>query len=165
MLRRVLCLVPLSLLLSCVDAQKPTPTSVYMLHAQKATRSAYLEMTLLQRLPDQALLVLVPQQNGKWLIKRITAWDTSGPKEESLTFDGESPRIGKSHLEELKVDPTGTYAIIRLKTLVMTSQNRTVITLKSFWSTSAASPSSRTARRTNHCLEGGVRGRFRPVGR
>ncbi|HUD22176.1 MAG TPA: hypothetical protein VMQ60_04975 [Acidobacteriaceae bacterium] len=81
----------------------------------KETRSSYLEFTLLQRLPNQALLVLVPQQNGKWLIERITAWDTSSPKEESLSFVGESPRIGKQHLEDLMVDPSGTYAIIRLK--------------------------------------------------
>lgn len=105
----------MSLLLASTDAETPLPTAAYTLHAQEEQRSPYLELTLLQRLPNQALLVLVPQQKGKWLIKRITAWDTSSPREQSLSFVGESPREGVSHLEELKVDPSGTYALIRLK--------------------------------------------------
>ena len=105
----------LSLLLSPADAQKTVPTTTYTLHAQKEQHSSNLPSALVYLLPDQALLVLIPQQDGKWFFKRITAWDTGSPKEETIGFAGEPHQKGVSGEEELKVDPSNTYAVIRIK--------------------------------------------------
>jgi hypothetical protein len=42
--------------------------------------------TVLYLTPDQALLAVIPQGDNKLLFKRITAWETGAPKEETLTF-------------------------------------------------------------------------------
>jgi hypothetical protein len=117
MRRRVLCLLPifLFLILCSANAQTPVPTTTYKLHAQKERHSSNLPSTLVYLLPDQALLVLIPQQDGKWVFKRITAWDTGSPKEEGLAFTADPPQEGVSGYEDLKVDPTSTYAVIRIK--------------------------------------------------
>lgn len=115
MRRHLLWPLSLSLLLSPADAQKAVPTTTYTLHAQKEQHSSNLPSTLLYLLPDQALLVLIPQQDGKWFFKRITAWDTGSPKEETIGFTGEPHQEGASGEEELKVDPSNTYAVIRIK--------------------------------------------------
>jgi hypothetical protein len=115
MRRRLLWLVPLCLLVSLADAETPLPTTTYRLHAQKEEHSANLPSTLLYLLPDQALLVLIPQRDGKWVLKRLTSWDTVSPKEETLTFAGDPPHEGRSGFEDLKVDPSSTFAVIRIR--------------------------------------------------
>src|SRR5258705_1830787 len=67
-------------------AQTLTPTKTYTLHASKQTRS----QTVIALTPDQALLALIPQDQGRWKLTRLTGWNTSSPKEEALNFDESS---------------------------------------------------------------------------
>jgi hypothetical protein len=66
-------------------------------------------------LPDQNLLVLIPQQHSSWTLKRIAAWSTDNPKEETLFFTGNPLTEGESGLEDLSVNPAGHYAVIRIR--------------------------------------------------
>jgi hypothetical protein len=128
MRRLLLYLVSFSLLATSVVAQPPSPTTTYKLHAQKEQRSANLPSTLLYLLPDQTVLVLIPQQDSKWVFKRLTAWNTGFPKEETLAFAGDRPQEGASGFEDLKVDPSSNFAVIRIKSFTGSmypmSQNR-----------------------------------------
>jgi len=67
-------------------AQTIAPTITYKLQAQKEWRSSDSSSAVLYLAPDHTLLAAIPQQNSKWLFKRITAWETGAPKEETLTF-------------------------------------------------------------------------------
>lgn len=120
-------LIPLSLLLDVAYAQAPLPTMSYKLHSQKERYSSNLPSTLLYLLPNQDLLVFNPQRDGKWLIKRISAWDTGRPREESLAFAGQSFNEGATGYEDLKVDPTSNYAVIRVKSIYSIAQNNSAV--------------------------------------
>ncbi len=82
---------------------------------------------MLYLLPDQALLVFQPQRDGNWLIKRISAWDTGSPREESLAFAGQSFNEGATGYEDLKVDPASHYAVIRVKSIYSIVQDNSAV--------------------------------------
>ena len=107
--------VSLCLILGVANAEKVKPTMTYKLHAKKVEHSANLPATLETLLPDQALVVLIPQAEGKWLLKRLTAWDTTTPKEESLAFNATPARDGLSGWDDISINPTRTYLVIRLE--------------------------------------------------
>ena len=113
--KRVLWVTSLFLFLGLAKAQTPAPTTTYKIHAQKEQSSSNLPSTLFHLLPDQNLLVLIPQQHSSWTLKRITAWNTDNPKEETLSFTGNPLTEGESGLEDLIVDPAGRYAVIRIR--------------------------------------------------
>ena len=133
MRRRAFCLLPISLFLifGPANAQTLVPTTTYKLHAKREQHSSNLPSTLVYLLPDQALLVLIPQQDGKCFIKRLTAWDTGSPKEESLVFTANPPQEGASGYEDLKVDPASTFAVIRIKSftgnIFTVAENRSAV--------------------------------------
>jgi hypothetical protein len=133
MRRRVLCVLTISLflILGPANAQTLVPTTTYTLHAQKEQHSSNLPSTLVYLLPNQALLVLIPQPDGKWVFKRLTAWATGSPKEESLAFTTEPPHEGTSGYEDLKVDPSGFYVVIRVKSFsgdfLTATENRSAV--------------------------------------
>ncbi len=133
MRRRELCVLTISLflILGPSNAQTLVPTTTYTLHAQEEQHSSNLPSTLVYLLPDQTLLVLIPQHDGKWVLKRLTAWDTGSPKEESLAFTTKPPQEGASGYEDLKVDPASTYAVIRIKSftgnILTVTENRSAI--------------------------------------
>jgi len=97
-------------------AQTLTPTKTYTLHASKQTRSE----TVLALTPDQALLALIPQDQGRWKLTRLTGWNTSSPKEEALNFDGFSEEQrhtwGAGIGAGLIVSPDGHYVVTRIQT-------------------------------------------------
>jgi hypothetical protein len=66
-------------------------------------------------LPDQSLLILIPQDDGKWVLKRLAAWNTDTPNEQTITFAGQPLKDGDSGSEQLQIDPTNAYAVIRIK--------------------------------------------------
>jgi hypothetical protein len=113
--------------LSALNGQTALPTMTYKLHAQKELHSSNLPSTLIHLTLDQALIVLIPQQDGKWLFKRITAWETNSPKEETLSFAAQPVQEGASGFEDLKVDPEEHYAVIRLRSFSgsISAPNRT----------------------------------------
>jgi hypothetical protein len=125
-------LVPFFLFLSPLGAQTPVPAASYKLHAEKESYSPSRPSALLHLLPDQALLVLIPQPEHKWLLKRLTAWDASNPKEETLAFDSQTPSDGDSWYEDIKVNPAATYAVIRLQSFTR-NENTTPLNSTAFF--------------------------------
>ena len=97
-------------------AQNLTPTKTYALHASRQTRSE----TVIALTPDQALLALIPQDQGRWKLTRLTGWNTSSPKEEALNFDGFSEEQrhtwGAGVGAGLIVSSDGHYVIARIQT-------------------------------------------------
>ncbi len=115
MRQNMLWLTWLFLFLGPAKAQTPTPTTTYKIHAQKEQSSSNLPSTLFHLLPDQKLLILIPQQHSSWTLKRITAWNTDNLREETLSFTGNPLTEGESGLEDLIVNPAGRYAVIRIR--------------------------------------------------
>jgi hypothetical protein len=102
----------------------------YKLQAQKEPKSSncvFSSSAVLYQTSDQALLAVIPQRDNIWLFKRITAWETGAPKEETLTFtvrplekrnaltylDWECPV--RTRFATLEVDPEQHIAVFRLK--------------------------------------------------
>src|ERR1017187_7765062 len=96
------------------QTQTPAPTITYTLHTQWPAKAPTLRWTVA---PDNSLLFLLPQGDGQWAIKRVTAWETTAPKEETLTFSGVLPHREKNPFTDLSVDPVGAYLIVRLRVL------------------------------------------------
>lgn len=65
--------------------------------------------------PDNTLLALIPQDRGKWSLNRVAAWDTKSPREQSLSFDGDSSGDSdKWIVADLIVNPDGNYVVARV---------------------------------------------------
>ena len=94
-------------------SQVPVPSFRYSLHAQKELgrgREALLALT-----PENALLVLIPQADGKWVLKRLTGWDTRTPHEETLEIGSESNQDQGAWVQaDLTVNPNASYLIVRI---------------------------------------------------
>ena len=103
-------------------AQTPKPVSTYTLHAHKERRNGFtlapaptLPSTVFLLAPDNSLLILVPQEDGEWVLKRLTDWNTPSPREYTLAITGR--KIGDAQLwatGDLTVNSDATYAIVRL---------------------------------------------------
>ncbi len=113
--QRVLWVISFFLSLGVAKAQTSAPTKTYKIHALKEQSSSNLPSTLFHLLPDQNLLVLIPQQHSSWTLKRITAWNTDNLNEETLSFTGNPLTEGESGFEDLIVNPAGRYAVIRIR--------------------------------------------------
>jgi hypothetical protein len=121
-------LIPLSLLLTNVaSGQTLLPTRSYKLHAEREQYSSNRFSTLLYLLPDQALLIVNPLRDGKWLVKRIAAWDTGTPTEESLAFAAQTLEEGSSDYDDLRADLAGKYAVIRIKSIARKGQKNSAV--------------------------------------
>ena len=134
MRRYMLWVTSLFLFLGLARAQTLTPTTTYKIHAQKEQSTSNLPSTLFHLLPDQKLLILIPQQHSSWTLKRIVAWNTDKPKEETLSFVGNPLTESESGLEDLIINPAGRYAVIRIRSFGGnlydgTLRNRTALTV------------------------------------
>jgi hypothetical protein len=128
MRQHMLWVASLFLFLGLANAQTSTPTTTYKLHAQKEQSSSNLPSTLFHLLPDQKLLILTPQQHSSWTLKRIAAWNTDNPKEETLSFTGNPLAEDESGLQDVIVNPAGRYAVIRIRSLGRNLNDGTVRT-------------------------------------
>lgn len=99
-----------ALLRTACFAQEPTPAFTYMLHAQKdTTNRGSIALT-----PNDALIVLLSRKDNRWLLKRITDWDTAAPREETLALDGRVPgEPGHADHNDLTIDVAGNLLVIR----------------------------------------------------
>ena len=103
-------------------AQSPEPSNTYTLHAQKERRAGFslvptvaLPSTMLVATPDNALLVLIPQTEGEWALKRLSGWDTNHPQEQTLTIKGNSSsNKDVSVATDMLLDPHGAYLLLRI---------------------------------------------------
>ena len=119
--RSGLCVVSVLFAIACFS-QNPAPTYTYTLHARKEPRAIWSLTPVVEPpssvvafTPDKALLVLIPQAEGKWVLKRLINWDSGTPKEQTINIIGE-PSHGKDAWlrADLAVDPGGKYAIVRI---------------------------------------------------
>jgi hypothetical protein len=101
--------------------QTPAPTSTYTLHAQKEPHRWCLvecvadPSTVITLVPDNALLILLPQPGGKWVLKRLMDWGTQSPQETTLSFAGDGSRDKNEWIRgDLTVNPDGSYLIVRI---------------------------------------------------
>jgi hypothetical protein len=85
----------IALLTITSSAQTPIPVKSYQLHADKERRpgsrsAGYTtrpgSLVLLDA--DHNLVVLIPQANGVWVLKRLHQWETNAPIEETLAVTG-----------------------------------------------------------------------------
>jgi len=126
---------PIVIAFACLSsisfAQTTSPTMTYKLQAQKEPHSSncvFSSSSVLYLTPYQVLLAVIPQQDNIWLFKRITAWETGAPKEETLTFTVKplEKRNALTYLDwwgcpvrtrfaTLDVDPEQHFAVFRLK--------------------------------------------------
>ena len=122
---RLLARVAIGLILSRAivsAAQTPKPAFVYTLHALKERRTGFtvaptltLPSTIFMLSPDNSLLVLLPQEDGVWVLKRLTDWDTATPHEQTLSIAGK--KVGDEQISvttDVAVNPSGTSLIVRL---------------------------------------------------
>jgi hypothetical protein len=65
--------------------------------------------------PDNALLILIPQTGGEWVLKRLSGWETRHPQEQTLIIKG-NPHSNKdmSVTTDLVLDPHGAYLLVRI---------------------------------------------------
>ena len=115
MRRLLFWITSLFLLLTALGAETTPPTTRYRLHADKEGHSAKWGTPRLCRLPDQAVLILIPQPRNKWALKRLTGWETAIPEEETLVFEGVQAHEGEWGQRDIEVNPAGTYAVVRFR--------------------------------------------------
>jgi len=102
--------------------QSPKPVFTYTLHAHKERRNGFtlapvltLPSSVFVLAPDDSLVVLIPQEDGEWVLKRVTNWSTSVPHEQTLSITGE--KVGDQQISvtaDLALNPSATDAIVRL---------------------------------------------------
>jgi len=122
-MHRRLCFFLISALFAMVClGQTPSPIFTYTLHAQKEARPGWSlfgmwtpPSSVLTITPDNALLVLIPQADRKWVLKSLTGWNTGVPQEQTLPITGK-PTLGEDTWvkADLTANPNGTYLIVRV---------------------------------------------------
>jgi hypothetical protein len=101
--------------------QTPVPVSTYTLHAEKLhvrwtlTGAVTPPSSVFALAPDNALLVLIPQPDKQWVLKRITGWDAPQPQEQTLAFVADQSHDNRAWIfKDLTVDSGGNYLIARV---------------------------------------------------
>jgi hypothetical protein len=100
------------LISSYMAAQTLSPSSTYRLHATKESNGP----TLIAMTPDNALITIAGRLDGLWELKRLSAWFSAVPKEETLPLKGFSLIPSGRLRAELFMSPDGRYAISKLQT-------------------------------------------------
>jgi hypothetical protein len=65
--------------------------------------------------PDNSLVVLIPQEDGEWVLKRLTDWNTPAPHEQTLAITGQ--KVGDAQVSvttDIRVNPNAASLIVRL---------------------------------------------------
>jgi len=112
----------ISLLPFVGSAQTPAPTTTYTLHAQKERRNGFslvptigLPSSVLAMTTENGLLVLIPQADGKWVLKHLAGWSTQAPTERTLDIVGvPNEGLDVSIGTDLTRSPNGNYIIVRI---------------------------------------------------
>jgi hypothetical protein len=106
--------VLIAVLAMTVQSQSATPVATYEIHA-KMLKSSGAEPFQWALAPDNSLLIVLGQEDGQWILRRLTRWDTPTPKEEVLPVAKVVP-IGEEgvYLRDLTVDPGGKYVVLRV---------------------------------------------------
>ena len=140
--------VLIALLCGLSRAQTPIPSQSYKLHANEERRNKFslveqisLPSTVVALDHEHNLLILVPQADGEWVLKRLRDWDSKTPSEDTLQITGEKGRGKQVSVEtDLNLSRKGRYALVRINyrsgAIEATERNRsaviTLIDMKSF---------------------------------
>jgi hypothetical protein len=98
-------------------AQRSAPLDTYTLDAVKHPNEPWSRSgnAVLALSPNSALIALIPQGHGKWIIKRVTGWENKSPREETVTLRSEiSQRSNPWITADLTVSPRGDYVVARV---------------------------------------------------
>jgi hypothetical protein len=96
------------------QAQKPVPVATYTLHTQKLLKGDNGVPYGWAIGPENSLLVLLPQTDGQWVLKKLKSWETLTPADDKLIIASETPKLQKWASAKLTVSPSGKYLIIRI---------------------------------------------------
>ena len=129
-------------------AQTLVPSEVYTLHAKQQRRNGF---SFSEQIPlpgsvvlldhDHNLLVLVPQADGAWVLKRLRGWDTKTPTEDTLEITGDRGQGAQVSIDtDLNLSRDGRYLLVRINyrrgAIGATERNRsavvTLIDMRSF---------------------------------
>lgn len=119
---RPLSFVLITLLSQPVFAQSPVQSEAYTLHA-KEERGNGFSLSGQVALPGSAilldqehsLLVLIPQGDGAWVLKRLRSWDTKAPTEDTLEIAGEPGKGTDVFIQtDLNLTSDGRYLLVRI---------------------------------------------------
>jgi len=110
------------LLTGVCTGQSAKPFFTHTLHAHKERRNGFtlapvltLPSTVFVLAPDNSLVLLIPQEDGEWVLKSVTDWSTSVPREQTLPITGE--KVGDQQIwvtGDLAINPDATDAFVRL---------------------------------------------------
>ena len=103
-------------------AQTPVPTERYTLHANEERRNKFslseqiaLPSSVVLLDHEQSLLILVPQADGVWALKRLRGWDTKTPTESTLEITGEQGQGTQVSIDsDLNLSRDGRYLLVRI---------------------------------------------------
>jgi hypothetical protein len=119
---RLLSLVLIALLPGTSPAQKPVPTESFTLHAREERKNGFSlaeqialpgSVVLLDH--EHSLLLLIPQADGEWVLKRLRAWDTKTPTEDTLEITGERGQGTQVSIDsDLNLSRDGRYLLVRI---------------------------------------------------
>ena len=97
-------------------AQAPNPATVYNLPVQNALKN-WTGLRLQWALaPDNAIILLFSQSNGRATVVRLTGWQTPAPEEQSLVLADPLPDRSRGleiAFDDPMVDPKGNYLVLR----------------------------------------------------
>lgn len=120
-------------------AQTPVPSEVYKLHAKEERRNGFslneqiaLPSTVVSLDHEHSLLILVPQADGEWVLKRLHGWDTKTPTEDTLEITGEKEQGRQVSIDtDLALSRDGRYVLVRINyrsgAIGATGRNRSAV--------------------------------------
>lgn len=102
-----------------VIAQPPAPVATYRINADRAVKGPEGHRFVWKIAPDNSLIILVTQPNGRWTIKRLTQWQTQSPKEQTNSFFDAIPKDEKKSyvsFDDPLIDPQSRYILVHRRT-------------------------------------------------
>lgn len=100
-------------------AQSPAIVATYTIHADGAIKEPGGHEFVWKVAPDNSLIVLIAQSNGRWTIKRLIDWQTQTPKEQTSTFSDPLPSRERNSFvwfDDPLIDSEGKYILVHRRT-------------------------------------------------
>ncbi|MGB0063908.1 MAG: hypothetical protein WBP85_05625 [Terracidiphilus sp.] len=102
-------------------AQSPVPVATYKINAVRAIKDPEGHEFVWKVAPDDSLIILIAQPDGRWTIKRITEWQTQSPKEHTNSFFDALPKSEKKSFisfDDPLIDPEGRYILVHRRAML-----------------------------------------------
>jgi len=112
---------------SSQQAKPPVPTNSFMLQTQGLSRLPSMKwwsmklvmtppVTVIAATADRSgLFALIPQEDRRWQLQRLTGWGTGSPRVQSLEFDGDDHDSRFDYVRAgMTPSPDGRYLLVRI---------------------------------------------------